>query len=498
MMHNPPRKVLHQPGARGSGLMRLVALLALLVSAAGCLAPEPDVGLLYRRATGNDDLEHHPVIVIPGILGSKLSSEELVVWGAFGSGAVDVETPDGLRLFAHPLGDTALAALTDAVQVDGVLDQLRLNLLGISISLNAYVSILNLLGVGGYKDESLGLSGALDYPDDHFTCFQFAYDWRRDNVENARSLHAFILAKTAFVKQKQIERFGVADDEVRFTIVAHSMGGLVARYYAMYGGEEPPENPEADTVPWAGAAHIDKLIVIGTPNAGSVQAVVEMVDGIQFAPFLPTFRPALIGTFPSVYQLLPRSRHGAVVWADDGEPVGDLLDPDLWEKLGWGLASPAQESVLAELLPELTPQERREAARAHLVKCLERARKFQAALDVPSAPPQSTRLYAFAGDAVQTASRVTVDRQTGAAEISETSPGDGTVLRSSVLLDERLDGDWTMRLRSPIAWSQVSFVFSDHLGMLRDPSFIDNALHILLEQGVAEPMDGKPSHEGHR
>ena len=54
------------------------------------------------------------------------------------------------------------------------------------------------------------------------------------------------------------------------------------------------------------------------------------------------------------------------------------------------------------------------------------------------------------------------------------APGDDTVLRSSAVMDERVglpDEEWTPGLVSPIAWRDVSFVFTDHLTMTRDPTF---------------------------
>ena len=63
----------------------------------------------------------------------------------------------------------------------------------------------------------------------------------------------------------------------------------------------------------------------------------------------------------------------------------------------------------------------------------------------------------------------------------EKRPGDGTILRSSALMDERLGGDWTPDLRSPIAWSDVNFVFSDHRRITSDNNFTDNLLYLLLE-----------------
>lgn len=62
--------------------------------------------------------------------------------------------------------------------------------------------------------------------------------------------------------------------------------------------------------------------------------------------------------------------------------------------------------------------------------------------------------------------------------------GETTVTRSSALMDEREGGIWTPYLKSPIKWSNVMFLFSDHLGLTKDPSFSDNVLYILLEQPV--------------
>ena len=63
--------------------------------------------------------------------------------------------------------------------------------------------------------------------------------------------------------------------------------------------------------------------------------------------------------------------------------------------------------------------------------------------------------------------------------------GDGTVLRSSALMDEREGSKIKGRLRTPIDWASVLFLFSGHLGLTKDPVFTDNILYILLEQ----PLD---------
>jgi hypothetical protein len=87
----------------------------------------------------------------------------------------------------------------------------------------------------------------------------------------------------------------------------------------------------------------------------------------------------------------------------------------------------------------------------------------------------------IAGDAIATDSVAMIDRETGRLWPARTAPGDGTVTRSSALMDEREDGVWSRQLRSPIHWTAITFLPSDHLEMTRDPMFTDNILFMLLE-----------------
>ncbi len=471
-----------------SGGLGLCAVVLLAFGCTKTLAP-PNLGGLYNRAASHHDAMRNPVIVIPGILGSKLFDEPTgrAAWGAFAGGYANPETTSGARIVALPMEEgRTLGELRDGIVPQGVLDRASISLIGLPIELSAYVHILATLGVGGYRDEPLGEAGIVDYGDDHYTCFQFDYDWRRDNVENARRLHRFILQKKAYVQEEYKRRYGIDRAEIKFDIIAHSMGGLVSRYYLRYGDQDMPVDGSAPQLNWAGAEYVDRLIMIGTPNGGSVKSLIQLVHGVRFAPILPKYNAVLLGTMPSIYQLLPRNASGAVrLTGINGPIVEDLYDIELWKRMGWGLASPRADRTLATVLPSVAEVgARRRIALDHLAKCLDRARQFNAALDVPATAPEGTTLYLFAGDAVATDSVVAINRRNGAVRTVEQTPGDGTVTRASALGDLRVPDEWQPGLLSPIDFRHVTFLFTDHLGLTSDPAFADNVLFILLERPV--------------
>ena len=102
-------------------------------------------------------------------------------------------------------------------------------------------------------------------------------------------------------------------------------------------------------------------------------------------------------------------------------------------------------------------------------------------------------MYLVAGDAAATSAMAEVEPESGRVRVVSMAPGDGTVLRTSALMDERVGRGWTPRVQSPIDWTGVTFLFADHLGMTRDPIFHDNLLYLLLEQPERElPVEGTP------
>lgn len=466
----------------------LTILIAVLLCGCQRGIMPPDLGPMYNRAAADHGPHRNPVIVIPGILGSRLVAEDTgeVVWGAFGGGAVNPESAAGARLIARPLTDDPTSTRSDGVRHDGALDRVTVDFFGLPLELDAYRYILGTLGVGGYIDDQLGKSGAIDYGDDHYTCFQFDYDWRLDIPANAARLHDFILETRETVRENHHERFG-GDHEVRFDIVAHSMGGLLTRYMLRYGDASLPDKGELPPVTWAGAPLVERVVLVGTPNSGSAKALEDLVDGVSFSFFLPEYHPVVLGTMPSIYQLLPRARHNALILRDERDDHHHLdpMDPEVWHRFGWGLASPDRDAMLRKLLPEVDdPAERGRIADAYLASTLRRAECVAAALDQPApTPPPGIELYLIAGDAVQTTLSLEVNPRTGALSTDRRTNGDGTVTRHSALGDERdLEADvWMATVRSPVPWRHVMFMFEDHLGLTSDPAFSDNLLYLLLE-----------------
>lgn len=462
-----------------------------------------DLGEIYDRAAQHEGPERNPVIVIPGFLGSRLidAGSKQVVWGRFDvtpihslakkskqlleDSSLPLNAEESKALSLPMQSGKDLRDLKDTIVPDGVLEKVGVSLVGVPLHLGAYSYITEALGAGKYRFEPKNTK-EVDYGRDYFTSFQFGYDWRRDLTETVKELHKFIMEKRSYLQKEYEKRYGIKDYDVRFDIVGHSMAGLLTRYYLLYGDADLPADGSLPEVTWKGARYINKLIVVGTPNAGMLDAFTELIEGIRFAPLLPKFHytPAVLGTWVTYYELLPPTEIGSIVDEKNVNGPGlDIFDPELWVKMNWGLADPKQDRILRILLPGVeTAQERRKIALDHLTKCLARAKQFKQAMSVSACPPKGTQVYLFAGDAVPTASKVAVNLTNGKIRVIETASGDGVVLRSSALYDQRTPQNWTPGLKSPICWSSVTFLLGAHMAITRDPTFTDNVLFLLLEQ----------------
>lgn len=118
--------------------------------------------------------------------------------------------------------------------------------------------------------------------------FEFPYDWRRDNRISANTLQNLI--------NTRLNNWRQTSPTAKVIIIAHSMGGLVARYYLEVLG---------------GWRDCRALITLGTPYSGAGQAVNYLANGhnIGFANLTDIVR-----SFTSVHQLMstyPIIRNGS-------------------------------------------------------------------------------------------------------------------------------------------------------------------------------------------
>jgi pimeloyl-ACP methyl ester carboxylesterase len=477
---------------RAKAAMRMAIALGCAGLAAACAQGpgEPDVMAIYARAAAIDTEKRRPVITIPGTLGSRLRDREtgVVMWGDEDRLSVDPVDPGATELIALPIGrgDEPLRALRDDVRPDGVVRTARANLLGATIEVDVYGNIIDTLIAAGY-DFRETRAEEIENRDQNLDAFEFPYDWRRSIVEAAQDLDYFIQRKKRQVEEERRRVLGAANEPVVFDIVAHSMGTLVARYYLRYGAQDLPEDGSLPELTWEGAKNVDTVVLIAPPNAGSVIAADNLVNGKTLGPLQPFYDAALLSTHHSVYQLMPRARHNRIRTVA-GQPL-DMYDIETWRRFGWGLAGPDADPTLAKLLPDVAdPAERRRLADAHLRKLLAHAEQFHRAMDLPATVPPHVKAYLVIGGGFRTPASATVDAATGEFVITGYEEGDGVVLRASSLLDER-QGDperYDLGLRSPVRGNIFTlFIPSEHVELTHSAVFGDNLLFWLLESGRA-------------
>lgn len=231
------------------------------------------------------------VVVIPGIGGSVLeSSKGDVLWKA-SPGAV-----------AHLLMHPDRFASDERVRAVGLVKDWAL-FPGLTV-LHGYHTLMASIGATVGVNTEIDM-GHPDNPKLDARVVAFPYDFRRSIAESAEEL------------DKQIDRrlvhLGWKNQPDRVIIIAHSMGGLIARYWVAQGNWEPCR----------------AVLTLGTPHRGAPKALNYLVNGPPWwTPGGRTLRD-LLRDWPSIYELAPRYKSVEDIRAQDN---GTTETPKLYPK----------------------------------------------------------------------------------------------------------------------------------------------------------------------
>ncbi|MFD7409283.1 esterase/lipase family protein [Streptomyces sp. NPDC059866] len=350
------------------------------------------------------------VVVLPGIMGSVLAKGGHEVWNhtLAVAGRHALHRLNDVKALALPrdLGD---ADPGDGIEAVGLIKGLHI-LPGVS-AIDGYGTLLTFL------ERRLGVS------ERNGNLLPFPYDWRLSVRLNARRLAARVEPALAAWRTR------TGDPTARAVFVAHSMGGLVVRYYLDVLG---------------GSRHARSLVTIGTPYRGSVNALTSLHGGV--APRLGRLSEPftrLARSMPSLHQLLPT--WPCLVGAD-------------------GLRSPLSRARVSGVDEDLAA----DALRLH--EELDRADSDGYALHVFGGYHQPTR---------QTA-RFTADGLDGRRDLDGTDHfGDGTVPRFSCFPAQSTDD------------STVRFFAQKHGALQNERALLNQVEALLTARDPREFLDGR-------
>ncbi|MDG6107787.1 hypothetical protein Daura_15505 [Dactylosporangium aurantiacum] len=226
------------------------------------------------------------IVVLPGITGSVLERGGRTIWGPSHRliGSTAAKPARAVRDLS--LGDdadvSAVKIMPDAHMVGGLVKIDGYSRLIAHIERNFIVERAT---ADGHRPANL---------------IEFPYDWRLDNRLNARRL--LEVAVPALERWRHHAQL----PEARLILLAHSMGGLVARYFM-----EVLE----------GWRYSRALVTFGTPFLGSLEALGYLANGYKR---LHVDLTEAMRSFPSVYQLMPvyPALRTAAGWQRVAETVG--------------------------------------------------------------------------------------------------------------------------------------------------------------------------------
>jgi pimeloyl-ACP methyl ester carboxylesterase len=445
--------------------------LAAGLSLAGCAGPgRPPLGPIYRPTRGNVD--QPPLVVIPGAFGSSLRDRRTgrEIWPGTDPQLL-ISNYRGLELDIDP---ATLEPVAGDVEAYAIFRE--------GLGRDFYGKVVDMLhNAGGYARGKVGqppVSGRRSY-------YLYLYDWRLDNVAAVRGLHELI---------EQIRR-DHGDPLLRVDILAHSNGGLLARYYARYGTAGLPMEGKFEPS-GAGAASMRRLLLVGTPNLGTMQPVLGNLRGEEIG--LRRIPQEVVATCSGAPQIMP---HPAIPWIIDTKgrelPL-PLFEIATWRDNHWSVFSPhVAERTIARHGGGATGRGYLELLREYMAKQLSRGGRFMESLAAPGGRAE-IRPFVFGGDCAATIARVVAEQVDGrwvtrerVADIARPQagvdyqelmfePGDAVVTRSSLL------GRSSRNVAAPreevesLDVAHSVFLCEEHRALTGNVTFQNNLLNTLL------------------
>ena len=219
----------------------------------------------------------NPVILIPGIMGTEIFKnydDKSEIWPNVNKLIFSITdnflndlalNPDGTENTDKPM------------KLGDIIRGTHLDILGKKYDSKTFEGLITELEGSGYVENT--------------NLFVFPYDWRKSNAESAEKL------------KDKINKILVDTGADKVDLVAHSMGGLVAKkYIADFGG-----------------AKVGQLIFIGTPQLGAPKAFKVIMEGDDMgidiknaSPFRflsPSKIKYIVQNMPGVFELLPSKKY---------------------------------------------------------------------------------------------------------------------------------------------------------------------------------------------
>jgi pimeloyl-ACP methyl ester carboxylesterase len=331
--------------------------------------------------------------------------------------------------------------------------------------------------------------------------FTFWYDWRQEIAGVTAPQLGKALEEYSRIHE---QKTGIPAPDTKFVIVAHSMGGLVARTFLS-------ENPQ-----WA--SRIAAMYLVGTPNLGSVKSIQTLVVGPgglkqnanSFPESLLNLLPNNVGvnvtklvaiSRPSVYELLPFDDPRWECVAADGSrrriSAQELLTVGPWENY-WPTAQLERKLYLDDWLSKRIAEGRKsidlpdwefcqDADLSKLQHMLAQVREWRLRLGALSytntlltAPGQDSRLHVVVGEGLKTPTGIITEGSHDACSARYTYEpgidGDETVTAASVL-DDLHAGDKNVKTITGVS----------HGKLMTDEQFLDYLFHELAAEPMAAP-----------